>query len=309
MQGKKRSVVGVRDWPLDTWADEMWSLYGHHDVKRPVILMWLSVVEYGSKIAEDVRRDAFSDLLEHLTHVFTWIASFVAKCNHDSGVDPIFKFTDTFADIVAFKFPGRCGICKQATCTCGLVAEAIESVSDKKASYKTLHSKRKEFSTDNSGYRAKKVDDWARMFETIYGGRVKGLPLEHIAFHFMEEVGEVANAIRRIYEEKANFPAKIDKIDSIDKAVEYYERASLPAKQRRAVDLKLSLAIEIADSFSWWNSLYLKIAQIFKEAQSPLIQGTKPSFILQKRYKVRSGKLMCPDCGKAPCKCAIFISE
>ena len=162
MRQEKKSALGVRDWTLDIWADEIWRLYGHHDAKRSVILMWLSVVEYSSKIAEDIRRDGFSDLLNHLTHAFIWIASFVAKCNHDSGVDPIFKYTDTFADMVAFKFPGVCGLCKKATCTCGLVAEAIDSVSDKKGSYRALHEKRRQFSTDDSGYRAKKVDDWAR---------------------------------------------------------------------------------------------------------------------------------------------------
>ena len=250
MAMRRTTATGVRDWTLDKWSEQFWKLYGNHDKKRSVILMWLSVAEYASKIAEDLRRDAFTDFLDHLTHAFAWIVSFVAKCNEDSDISPLFRFTDTPADVVAFKYPGICGLCANARCACGLVAEVIENVSNKKAKYSHLYGERKKFLTDNSGYKAKKVDDWARMFEKIYGGTVKGLPIEHIAFHFMEEVGEVASAVRRIYEEKAKFPPDADQIDSIDKAVKCYENPSAPKEMRRAADLKLTLAVEIADCFS-----------------------------------------------------------
>ncbi len=309
MAKKKQAVTDLRKWTPDKWADEMWKLYGHHDCKRSVPLMWLCTIEYASKIAEDVRRYAMNDLLVHMVDAFTWIVSFAAKLHNDPIVSASFKFTDTFADIVAFKYPGVCGICGSPKCTCGLVREAIESISDKKAQYGTLFDKRKQFRTDNAGYRAKKLDDWTRMFEKAYGDIISGLSLEHVAFHFMEEVGEVANAIRRLNEEAAKFPSEVKKINSVESAVKKYMHKGTTGGLRTAVDLKLSLAVEIADAFSWWNALFLKIAQIFKETESPLIRAPKPSFLLQRVYKTRGRRLLCPKCGKAPCDCKIFIGQ
>ena len=308
MKKKRKMNPSLRNWNLDMWANEIWTLYGHHDKRRSIPLMWLSVVEYASKIAEDVRRYAYNDLLDHLAHAFTWIASFIGKCNNDNEISPSFKFIDTFADIVAFKYPRVCGLCENATCTCGLVRDAIESISGKRAEYKGLLDRRKKFHIQNSGYRKKKVDDWVRMFESIYGNIVKGLTLEHIAFHFMEEVGEVSTAIRKLVENEAEFPSEIKKIHSIEKAVEKYTQSNINVALRSAIGLKLMLAIEIADSFSWWSSVYLKVEQILRETKSPLIWGWSTSSILQRKYKIHSGKLLCPDCGKAPCKCKIFIS-
>ncbi len=145
------------------------------------------------------------------------------------------------------------------------------------------------------------------MFQTIFGDTIKGLTIEHVAFHFMEEVGEVATAVRRLYEEAGKFQSEMKKLDSIETAVKAYTQSADNQELREVINLKLSLAVEIADSYSWWSAIYIKAEQIFKESQSSLIRGENTNFIFQRVYKTRRGKLVCPNCNNTKCVCQFFF--
>lgn len=123
----------------------------------------------------------------------------------------------------------------------------------------------------------------------------------------MEEVGEVATAVRRLYEEAGKFQSEMKKLDSIETAVKAYTQSADNQELREVINLKLSLAVEIADSYSWWSAIYIKAEQIFKESQSSLIRGENTNFIFQRVYKTRRGKLVCPNCNNTKCVCQFFF--
>jgi len=300
---KKDDIKGSLDW----WVQEMWRIYKKWDEPRHPALMWISVVEHASSIAEDIRRSSFGTLPRHLAHSFAWIASFVAKCNHDTKMPYMFRFKDGFSDVVAFKYPKVCGLCKQGSCVCSLVRSAIESVNTKKAMYEELLAKRTTFMKENGGYRRKNVDDWVGMFAGIYGNTIKGLSFENIVFHFMEEVGEVAKAIATIYEKHDKISPSASRMDTIEILVRSYAKPNTSVVVRKVMDLKLELIAEIADCFSWWAALCIKLKQLADETTQlgtgPLNAGT----ILCATYPNDGRRIICFKCKQSPCKCPVQL--
>lgn len=300
---RKRTVI--RSQTLDWWTQEFWDLYKEKDKKRSIYQMWLSTIEFASKIGEDIRRSSYKELPKHLAHSFAWLLSFVAKCNKQRNIPPLFKFRDGFSDIIAFKYPNVCGICRKSECTCGLIRGAIESVTGKKPPYAKLLGLRKKFHAEEN-YRKKNLQGWLNMFDRVYMNTIQGLPIEHIAFHYMEEIGEVAEVITTIYEEEHKFPREIDDVRSIEEAVKKFETATTSDELRKALELKLILANEIADSFSWWCSLNLKLEHLCKETRGTLIPVKNVQKIILSEYKYVKGHLRCPVCEEIHCKCDIL---
>jgi len=304
-QNTKSPRRGTLDW----WAKGMWNLYKNKDTERLPEQIWLSVVEYASKIAEDTRKGAISDLPKHLAHAFAWMASFVAKCNYDPEIHPHFKISDGFSDIVTFKYPGICGTCGKPECTCTLLKGALERAAGKKPPYTDRIKTRKEFQR-SSHYHNMNVYKWVNMFQRIYKEIIPGLSPEHIAFHFMEEVGEVADAMTTLHEKYHEIPENLLQISSIEKAVKEYEIGS--GETKRLLDMKLTLATEIADCFSWWCSLYLKMEQIMGEVAKTLRGFKVPQYyvnrVLTNEYKISGDrKIICPNCKRTTCECSILL--
>ena len=94
----------MKEWELDTWADEVWKLYQHHDRKRSVSNIWSSLGIYISNIAEGLRKARYDEVYTGLAHTFVWLSSFVAKCNKDEDLSPIYKLDEGLADILALKY-------------------------------------------------------------------------------------------------------------------------------------------------------------------------------------------------------------
>ena len=124
------------------------------------------------------------------------------------------------------------------------------------------------------------------MFNNIYGHVHSGLPVEVIALHFIEEVGEVANSIRLIS----------------------------GGSRERDEDSILVLEWEIADVFSWICNLTLRVGHHFDllrwyaERLIPdVILGRDPakdislSSVLWNIYAGPRGLLRCPGCRARPC--------
>lgn len=310
---------------LNEWGENFWNLYGHIDVDRQHPSMWLSVAQYASLIAENLRENKFSEIIDNLTHAIVWKISFMAKC-HYSGNDDIYKLTDTVADMLAFKYPGVCPHCGKAGCTCTLGSTYLEG-KDKAARYRRLLESRDDFK-ENEYYDTKSLSDWVAMFNKIYGDTIKFTPIEHIVFHYMEEVGETAYVLRKLDEinsvwhvDARNSVGEVyEKIDSIKKAFSTYMSAKGKTDNkgvllRNIAAWKMDLAAEIADSISWWASLFIKTKYLYAEmdeiSKSSFGITTKkgqvaflPEFFIFERYKeTDEGNIKCWKCKEVICKC------
>lgn len=140
------------------------------------------------------------------------------------------------------------------------------------------------------------LDDFTTMFSNIYKGAHYALPIDAIAFHFMEEVGEVSTCIRRLREREKGRPLSEEEVNR----------------------LKNNLENEIADVISWIMSLLSKLDYMlgagitylrkFKTSEGAekkeLLQtaNLRLSSILWETYQTPDGNtLYCPVCKRRPC--------
>lgn len=312
----------MREWTLDDWCDEIWKTFKHYDTIRTPVDIWSGVVIYSSIIAEGLRTARYNDVLRGISHVFIWISSFVNKCINDEYISKIYKLPDNcLSDIIALQYPNKCGHCLSNPCHCMLKALNIEQQSDKKIKFNNLLRERAYFG-DTSHYKDWALNNWVELFEKLYPGTVHIQPAELIGFHLSEEIGEVSRAIRELQHHE-------------------FESSYTEEDWKK---LKYNLEVEIAHTFSWNCSLFLRIRNILdslrlteesrnineypcviydiglhplrKEKEQKSFnkrQEMEPillfSELIENRFGAEEGrKFVCDDCDDSPCKCSVHLS-
>ena len=211
---------------------------------RQPLQAWLGFVENAtSRIAEFVRREEHAKALEAVAKAFGWLCCFVKYCESQSTV----KLSRPLSEMVWNKYPGVCYYCafsfgkRDLTRLSPLRCRCLGATSRTDAQKRQALDNRKV--AKNHKRRPSSVDEWAKMIRDIYGGAHKELPLSTVCLHFLEEVGEVAKALRGI--EALRFPEQVDE---------------LPSKLEE-------LEEELADVFSWIFGLMNKLDQTLGKAR------------------------------------------
>jgi NTP pyrophosphatase (non-canonical NTP hydrolase) len=146
-----------------------------------------------------------------------------------------------------------------------------------------------------SDYHSLNLKELEERFERIFRRSIFALDLEHVTFHFLEEVGEVAEALTRLYTYKV-------KKDTPPETLSKEWRSRLP-----------DLEDELADSFSWLFAVSSKFRDIFKmfDGFSRNTKFAERMYIaehLKKRHMRESDSVMkCYDCGADHCACSIKL--
>jgi NTP pyrophosphatase (non-canonical NTP hydrolase) len=286
---------------LQHWEQEFADIYAAVDQKRRPTDIWLLLVEDASQVAEQVRRDKYADALDRLAHVVCWTCSFVHRLRaaNDLGI----TINATLPEIVWHKYPGHCSTCAQRRCVCSVNRAEIEELTAKQKTKRLAAIER-----DLDVARSRKSDvpatlnDLQRMFRSIYGGAHYGYAIEAIAFHFLEEVGEVASDIRHLRE-------------ATD---ELHTTNSSKTRKKLRSDLELTtlhLQDEIADIISWAFSLIEKLDFLLSQgvalASTPKVRRTRSrqrerlrlSVVLYRTYRLSNSRALgCPKCGGRPCQ-------
>ncbi len=311
----------IKDW-CQIFAD----IYISPDSNRTPEQMWIAVVAHSSTIGECVRRYFFSDLMTAASHAFCWLCSFINRCNTLES-DNIFSFSDSLCEIVSLKYPLVCGHCEEAKCHCSPIE--IDKKKDKSARYGNLL---KKWEGVIQATREYSIDNWKYAFREIFGGQLQIMTLETIGFHFLEEVGEGAVAVRQL----SQFNRVIDKFKDIsaeflrelstvkgianeyikDEYKEFREETTSGKKpdidytsidqkviKWRIVDAKCNMVIEIADTFSWFCSLLNKLDNI---TESSGFEALSLENQLNKVYFEGDVVAHCPTCKSKSCSCVFF---
>ena len=162
-----------------------------------------------------------------------------------------------------------------------------------------------EYAIQNKHRQLTKVGDLENMFEQIYQANIDGFSLDSIAFHLLEEIGEVSNALIRVYT---------------------YNQSSALSPSELYPQKVANLESELADVISWIFALCLKVkyqCQAYDElagtaprppvtaSPSPVSAGVNFWEILWRRYGLLDGKsLWCPICRSIICRCpVVFATE
>lgn len=293
------------------WEQEFSYVYGHKNETRDPESMWLRAVSDASKMGESVRKGAYYESMEYLTHTFAWILTTIHKLIAIQNVSsPILEGTDgrllTSAwDILVEKYPNSCPYCGQIEyCRCAVYRKDLEN--------ETKLERRERLRRFRQGARRNaerldslplKLSEIGCMFNRIYGQAHYGVGIESISFHFLEEVGEVAWCITSLKEGTSN-----TKDADISIPMQLSEEFADVIAWSFAIVGKLGF---LADQFrklegidTPWNYNGSPDESIDSPSESIILSDTLLPIWLWFVYEgAESGSLRCPTCHSRPCKC------
>jgi NTP pyrophosphatase (non-canonical NTP hydrolase) len=306
----------VGNLPLDEFLAAVAGIYSKQDENRSIYDIWLHASHHAASIGEEVRKFRPGEkLFKEIADFAMWLFTFVGKINVPLGPvsnphgieESTIRVSDKieFSDIIWNKYPGLCPVCfwrrfqktlriedvQPGPCDC-LIHE-VEKRS--KAREKMQLDKLRDYARIHSEDKRQSVDEWQKMFRDIFEANLRHIGLEDIAFHLLEEVGEVSDAIVRSY----TYVGKKLKVGG-------------PSRRRS------SLESEIADVASWLfalvNCLEL-VPEIAREFQKFVFGSTvlrkekiTLSRIIWKRYAWPKNSWYCPHKCKSPeCECSIIL--
>jgi NTP pyrophosphatase (non-canonical NTP hydrolase) len=306
---------------LDDFVKEIQNIYDNQDQKRSIWDVWLHANHHASAIGEEVRKNKpGGTLLVEIADFAMWLFTFLVKLQGTTGKakaadhreeESLIRVTMGFSDLLWHKYPGMCPVCywrrtdggnrkKEKnkhfgdSCDCLLFDIESRDQSDKKPHTKALRA----YAREIIKCKPVSVDDWQEMFARIYKANLRHIDLRDTAFHLLEEMGEVSDAIVRIYTYSTSVPPP---------------PKELPWRQ-------MWLEGEIADVSSWLLALVEKLDFIRETAdeydkwrykgERPFAARTKIqlSRIIWTRYGSDERKCFyCPHCKETTCTCEVRL--
>lgn len=249
-----------RIWPLNS--------------KRLPLHIWMKVVGKATIVCEGVRKLEWDTVIDELAALVMWWFAFVGRVNNldgRSGDDVIFRIPSLAGDILWKKYPQVCPACVstfvqdnpsctakqlmdsvEIPCTCLSRKRFVEERSEKaKQLAKTLVKEMSQLRYDN---KPSTLVDFQKLFVMIYHPVIYALTPEEIAFHLLEEVGEVSNALvnATIHQE----------IITSSPRVRFNLQKFLEEAREKVTDIEG----ELADVFSWSVALLEKAKQVLSSA-------------------------------------------
>ena len=205
---------------LDDFVDAVSGIYSKQDEKRSIWDIWFHATHHAASIGEEVRKQKPGDkLLEAVADFSMWLFTFVGKIKDDVGVplgkperpeESAIRISHEFSELIWNKYPNMCPVCFwrriskgmdtsetgfNDPCDCLLHEVESRAQTQIKEHIKKLH----KYIETADGNKPIFVDEWQKMFFNIYEANLRHFTLTDIAFHLLEEVGEVSNAMVRMY--------------------------------------------------------------------------------------------------------------
>lgn len=307
---------------ISLWASALDKLYEGPDSRRSPEEIWIAAMAHCSSIGEAIRKSDFVELMSFAVRAFGWMLSFSVKCSKTP--DLLFRCENSFCQMVFLKFPNCCGHCTKNTCTCDSID--MEKNKDKAGKYKTLYEDWKRI--QRSGPLEYTINDWLETFKRIYAGRIHLQTLETLGFHFLEEAGEQAMAIRKIMQLRGVLhngkgiiaEETLRKLVTIPAIADEYIRLGTGQKggkpqfdptskaekdiHARLVAAKMDLIVELADTFSFFCSILIKLGSVIIGPDKSFNANLEEAMISM--YGKPDEGLICPVCDKDACECVFF---
>ncbi len=303
----KYSYAMVGRMQLDDYVRVVPQIYGEHDRHRSIWDVWCHTLHHGANVAERIRKEAPADkLFTEIADLALWMFTTVQKLSgkpgkrkgaSESQVETLVRIQNSCSDLVWHRYPGVCHLCyarRSVSQRHGLDLPLCDC-SGRKSDRRDRDAKRADvralriFSESVRRHKPRTIDDWQLMFASIFAQKIERLSQPEIGFHLLEELGEVSNAIVRMYSyTKGNF------------------RPGEPNwRQARLED-------QIADAFSWLFALVQKLnagpAKNNRDAPKVGHRRITLSAIIWRRYGAdHLNSFRCPSCDKAVCSCPLVF--
>jgi NTP pyrophosphatase (non-canonical NTP hydrolase) len=206
---------------LDEFVAAIRRIYSEPDSKRSIWDVWLHTNHHAAAIGEQVRRGtAGRELLTEIADFAMWLFTTVHKLQGEIGVrnspaetpqGTLIRVAHGYSDLLWNRYPGLCPVCYwrrtegdrareespafSNACDCLLYDVETRDQSQRRRHAKALRG----FSHDKRDRKPRGVDEWQDMFAKVFAANLRHLSLTDIAFHLLEEVGEVSDAMVRMY--------------------------------------------------------------------------------------------------------------
>jgi hypothetical protein len=314
---------GIKPRTIKEWCEGFDKLYSKSDRQRSSEELWIATMAHCSDMGVGIRKNNYNEIINSATHVFCWMCSYINHCSKTK--DLIFNFKDSLCDIVFLKFPGECGYCNKIPCQCN--PDEMDETKNKVAKYENLYSKAKPYMPVTHS-----LGDWMDKFRHFFGGRIHMMTLESIGFHFLEEAGEEMVDVRQLIQLRNVLNANIkgidntflQKITTIEGLIQEYSNCISDSRlsknkkgkpdidysskdavhiKARIVIAKMDFVIELADTFSWFCAILIKLQNI---AKCNDIKDFDLERKLQEIYGKKGEDLRCSTCKKTVCDCVFF---
>lgn len=225
---------------LDEWQSAFWNLYGSVDQHIPLYDMMLQLVGDSARLAEAIRKRNYIEAFPVIPRMLSWLTTMVTKVAVNNARYHDLGRGRSLAEIVWNKYPTICYQCLHSRCTC--ILRDIDAEKDQLARLtedeyterQAAIKQEREVAIEQAqreNTRPAKLDDWVKMFDTIYSGVNRTRTSAEKTFHLLEEIGEVERELR-----------SADRI-----------------RARVAPPRALEWEDEIADVFSWLMAVFLHV--------------------------------------------------
>lgn len=306
-QRKQKNIMEI-DWDnkdsvrIEDYVNNVKRIFPLNSKKSPY-LIWMEVTGKAAKVCEGIRKLEYNAVVDDLAGLIWWWFAFIGRLNdldQKSADYVIFRIPNCAGDILWRNYPNVCPVCvteyvnnvkKQdpskepskiltaivensigRPCICSTRKKSVEGRDEK------IKQLAQQITKDISEMKDRKtiqtLSDFEKMFIEIYSSSVYNMSPEEIAFHLMEEVGEVSEALADVTTHKHSFSPK----NGADLS-EYTENFMKEADEKIAHVEK-----ELADVFSWSVSLLQKTRQIL-DSSSKLSETLNDGQIRPERLK------------------------
>lgn len=325
MVGQKLNQRTYKQASLEDYQAEIAEIWPQL-ASRPALHTWARVIQHATTACEGMRRDDWAIVIKELGKVNVWWLAFIQKLNllsrqsSDSEYDDdlVFGLPLSPTELIWRKYPYVCpvefGLASPPASIswddrpakeCGCLGR--KKLVEERSTKEKRHAKEilEEFARMQRGQCPNSMEGLESMLRFIFSGPVHTLSFHELSFHFIEEIGEVSEALA----EATTSEVLSDTSFSTERLI-----AERRAKLR-------AIAEELADVWSWSVSIVAKVqdhlisfekylgsrhdgAQI--EGIRDLLKGSQhlsvPEIIWQE-YGLANGELRCQDCNSRPCMC------
>jgi NTP pyrophosphatase (non-canonical NTP hydrolase) len=307
------SRANVGQMLLDDFVDLVASIYSSHDCNRSIWDVWCHTLHHAASISERIRMGDHPKLRKEIAHFSLWLFTAVLKMRgtfgepKDGSETPqtsLIRINSGCSDLIWHKYPKLCPSCSTeriARCTAitgvGCFFPCECQMRERKAEDKEMRRIRLNVVSQHSvrvtGERPTRIDDWQKMFGSVFRQTLVELSLAGIALHLLEELGEVSDAMIRIYS--------------------YTEpdfQVGEPNRRRE------NLESQLADVFSWLFALVEKLDLSEPERQGEQGcgaegNGAKSIFLSRIIWDSYGSEGLhafhCAKCQKVKCSCPIIL--
>jgi NTP pyrophosphatase (non-canonical NTP hydrolase) len=309
MQSTEESVGQLE---MDVLVEAVASIYSNHDKDRSLWDIWCHALHHAAAVAEEIRKISITHstadkLKQEIADLALWVFTMLGKLKGTLG-DPtpnqpakdwIVKISVGASSLMWNRYPGVCPWCFCATHTddslpissaglCGPCRCDELQIAERRKDKIELRARAQRtrgLAKQNESLKPLSLDGWQDMISMLYQRRLNQLSFADVALHLLEEMGEVSDALVRMYT--------------------YLETDSI---ERELVARQIRLEDDLADVLSWLFGLVERLSS----NQTHLAKGktVQLSTILWGKYgSDELGSFWCRHCRSIICKCPVLLIQ